>query len=98
MLDTIDFADVLPSIVNTLSWQGRVYALPYDGDIHYYSYRKDLLGDPAIRDAFEAPDGLRPQPGHPEPSLGTSGAPSQNTSPVGTGMATALTTTTALPA
>ena len=62
VLDAIDFADVLPSIVNTLSWQGRVYALPYDGDIHYYSFRKDLQGDPAIRDAFEARMGFAPNP------------------------------------
>ncbi len=46
VLDAIDFEDVLPGIVNTLSWEGKIYALPYDGDIHYYSFRKDLFADP----------------------------------------------------
>jgi len=52
VLDAIDIDDVLPNIVNTLSWEGRIYALPYDGDIHYYAFRKDLFADPEINERF----------------------------------------------
>ncbi|MCY4093090.1 MAG: extracellular solute-binding protein [Caldilineaceae bacterium] len=52
VLEAIDFDDVLPGIVNTLSWEGKIYALPYDGDIHYYSFRKDLFADPDINSRF----------------------------------------------
>ncbi len=62
VLGAIDFDDVLPSIVNTLSWQDQVYALPYDGDIHYYSFRKDLFRDAGISDAFEAAMGFALNP------------------------------------
>lgn len=62
VLDAIDFDDVLPSIVNTLSWEGQVYALPYDGDIHYYSFRKDLFADPDTSAQFEAENGFAPNP------------------------------------
>lgn len=58
----IDFDDVLPNIVRTLSWEGKVYALPYDGDIHYYAFRKDLLADEEIMDQFAAQYGYRPTP------------------------------------
>ena len=44
---------MLPGIVNTLSWEGKVYALPYDGDIHYYSFRKDLFAGPDINSRFK---------------------------------------------
>jgi len=52
VLEAIDFDDVLPGIVNTLSWEGNIYALPYDGDIHYYSFRKDLFADEEINSRF----------------------------------------------
>ena len=52
-LEAIDFDDVLPGIVNTFSWEGKVYALPYDGDIHDYSFRKDLFADPDINSRFK---------------------------------------------
>lgn len=50
--DAIEIDDVLPNIVSTLSWEDTIYALPYDGDIHYYAFRKDLLSDPEINDRF----------------------------------------------
>jgi len=52
--DKIQWDDILPSIVRTLSWGGTVYALPYDGDIHYYGFRKDLFSDPDINTKFKA--------------------------------------------
>ena len=37
-----------------LSWSGHVYALPEDGDVHIYIYRKDLIGNAAEQKAFRA--------------------------------------------
>lgn len=51
--DKIQWDDILPSIVRTLSWEGTAYALPYDGDIHYYAFRKDLFSDPDINTKFK---------------------------------------------
>jgi len=53
VLEAVDFEDVLPGIVNTLSWEGKIYALPYDGDIHYYSFRKDLFANEDINSRFK---------------------------------------------
>ena len=54
MLENIDFEeDVLPSIKRTVSWEGKVYALPYDGDIHYLAFRKDLFADPENNSKFK---------------------------------------------
>lgn len=50
--DAIDWDDILPSIVRTLTWEGTAYALPYDGDIHYYSFRKDLFDNSEIQGRF----------------------------------------------
>jgi multiple sugar transport system substrate-binding protein len=36
-----------------LSWAGKVYALPEDGDVHIYIYRKDLLNNPGEKAAFQ---------------------------------------------
>ena len=58
----INFDDVLPNIVSTLSWEGKVYALPYDGDIHYYGFRKDLLANQEIMDRFASQYGYRLTP------------------------------------
>jgi len=52
--DAIDWDDILPGIARTLTWEGAVYALPYDGDIHYYAFRKDQFGDPSVNDKFKA--------------------------------------------
>jgi multiple sugar transport system substrate-binding protein len=35
-----------------LKWEGKVYALPFDGDVHMLLYRKDLLNHPAEQKAF----------------------------------------------
>ncbi|MEZ4870123.1 MAG: substrate-binding domain-containing protein [Caldilineaceae bacterium] len=63
--DAINFDDIIPSIVRTLSWEGKVFALPYDGDIHYYAFRKDLFADPEINSRFSSTYGydLNPEDG-----------------------------------
>ena len=60
VLEAINFDDILPNIVSTLSWEGTVYALPYDGDIHYYAFRKDLMANDEIMGRFEEQYGYRP--------------------------------------
>lgn len=52
--DAVDFSDIIPGFARTLMWDGKVYALPYDGDIHYVNYRKDLFADADLSAAFEA--------------------------------------------
>jgi multiple sugar transport system substrate-binding protein len=42
-----------------LGWQGKTYALPYDGDVHIFIYRKDLLNNPAEQAAFKAKYGRK---------------------------------------
>jgi multiple sugar transport system substrate-binding protein len=37
-----------------LGWQGKTYALPWDGDVHMFIYRKDLLNNPLEQRAFRA--------------------------------------------
>ncbi|MEM7539841.1 MAG: twin-arginine translocation signal domain-containing protein [Chloroflexota bacterium] len=51
--DAVDWDDILPNIIGTLSWEGVPYALPYDGDIHYYAFRKDLFADEEINTRFK---------------------------------------------
>ncbi len=60
--DAVNFDDIIPSIVNTLSWGGQVYSLPFDGDVHYYSFRKDLFGDSANAADFESKTGYQLNP------------------------------------
>ena len=64
VLEAIDFDDVLPGIVNTLSWEGKIYALPYDGDIHYYSFRKDLFANEDNNSRFKDAYGFDLSPRH----------------------------------
>ncbi len=50
----IDWEDILPIYRNTvLSWNGKGYGLPYDGDCINLYYRKDLFEDPKNRTAFQ---------------------------------------------
>ena len=37
-----------------LGWAGKTYALPEDGDVHIFIYRKDILNNPAEQKAFKA--------------------------------------------
>lgn len=36
-----------------LGWEGKTYALPFDGDVHMLIYRKDLLNNKAEQAAFK---------------------------------------------
>ncbi|MGQ9676167.1 MAG: extracellular solute-binding protein [Chloroflexota bacterium] len=36
------------------TYNGKLYALPYDGDLHVYYYRKDLIADPTEQKNFKA--------------------------------------------
>jgi multiple sugar transport system substrate-binding protein len=65
VLEAVKIDDVLPSIVRTVTWEGKIYALPYDGDIHYYGFRKDLFADAEINGKFKAKYGydLSPKDG-----------------------------------
>ena len=56
--EKVQIDDVLPSIRKTLTWEGKLYALPYDGDIHYASFRKDLFADKEINDKFKSKYGF----------------------------------------
>lgn len=50
----IEWDDILPIYRNTvLSWNGKAYGLPYDGDCINLYYRKDLFEDPKNRTAFQ---------------------------------------------
>ncbi|MGI8748035.1 MAG: extracellular solute-binding protein [Deinococcus sp.] len=37
-----------------LKWDNKLYALPYDGDVHVMYYRKDLFSNPAEKAAYKA--------------------------------------------
>jgi multiple sugar transport system substrate-binding protein len=43
-------------------YNGKLYALPFDGDLHVYFYRKDLVDNPAEKEAFKAKYGRELQP------------------------------------
>ena len=40
--------DIIPSVRNALSYQGRLYAAPFDGQSSFLMYRKDVLADAGI--------------------------------------------------
>lgn len=48
-----DWDDVVPAIKLIVSWGGKVYAFPYDGDCHMLYYRKDALENPEYRAKFK---------------------------------------------
>jgi len=52
--------DVVPTVRNKiLSWGGKVYATPYDGDCHLFYWRKDALEVPEYQDKFKDQYGYR---------------------------------------
>lgn len=55
---TVDVADFIPLLYDTFSkYQGKQWALPYKADAYIFFYRKDLLADPALIEAFAAQNG-----------------------------------------
>jgi multiple sugar transport system substrate-binding protein len=52
--------DVVPTVRNKiLSWGGKLYATPYDGDCHIFHWRKDALEVPEYQDKFKDQYGYR---------------------------------------
>lgn len=49
--------DVSPAFRDWMSYGGKTYGLVVDGDVFVTYYRKDLLEDPASREAFKAQHG-----------------------------------------
>lgn len=47
--------DQIPDLYNKyqLSWNGKLYGIPWDGDMLMLNYRKDLLSDPKYQEAFK---------------------------------------------
>lgn len=52
MLDSPQYREVLPHYQRVASWGDVAYMVPIDGDRHYLQYRRDLLEDPGLREAF----------------------------------------------
>lgn len=52
---TIDIEDFVPLLFDNMAlYQGKTYGLPYKADAYLFFYRKDLLADQALIDAFAA--------------------------------------------
>ena len=47
--------DDIPEVYNQfqLSWNGKMYGIPWDGDMLMLNYRSDLLGDPTFQQEFK---------------------------------------------
>jgi multiple sugar transport system substrate-binding protein len=59
----VDWADVLPIFrERILSWKGKVFALPYDGDTHNMAFRRDLFVDADNQTKFKAKYGYAIDP------------------------------------
>jgi len=58
----LKWEDILPTYRQTVTWGGRLYALPIDGDVHTVYYRRDALENPKYKAQFKAKYGydLRP--------------------------------------
>jgi multiple sugar transport system substrate-binding protein len=53
--DQIGYGYLIPTYRDRiLSWGGKVFAMPYDGDAHNVYYRRDLLTDPKWQADFKA--------------------------------------------
>lgn len=51
----IAWGDILPVYRDRIvSWGGKIYAVPMDGDNHIFYYRKDALGNPEYQVRFKA--------------------------------------------
>ncbi len=53
--DQMSYKTLIPAYrERILSWGGKIYGLPYDGDAHMMYYRHDLLTDPQYQGDFKA--------------------------------------------
>lgn len=52
---TVDIPDFVPLLFDNMArYQDKIYGLPYKADAYVFFYRKDLMADPALMDAFAA--------------------------------------------
>jgi len=55
MQDQVGYKYLIPTYRDRiLSWGGKIYGIPYDGDAHMMYYRRDLLTDPTNMSDFKA--------------------------------------------
>lgn len=53
--DQMGYKNLIPAYrERILSWGGKIYGLPYDGDAHMMYYRRDLLTDSKYQEDFKA--------------------------------------------
>ena len=53
--DKLDWDDIAPAYRDRLlTWNGKAYASPFDGDTHHLVFRRDLAEDPANQQKFKA--------------------------------------------
>jgi multiple sugar transport system substrate-binding protein len=53
--EEMEYKNLIPAYRDRiLSWGGKIYGLPYDGDAHMMYYRNDLLTDPKYQQEFKA--------------------------------------------
>lgn len=53
--DQVGYKNLIPAYRDRiLSWGGKIYGLPYDGDAHMVYYRRDLLTDAKYQSDFKA--------------------------------------------
>jgi multiple sugar transport system substrate-binding protein len=54
VLAQVSMDEVLPIFSRLLGYNGKIYALPYDGDDHMMAFRGDLFADPENQSKFKA--------------------------------------------
>ena len=54
VLSQVSIDEVLPIFSRLLGYNGKIYALPYDGDDHFMAFRGDLFADPDNQQKFKA--------------------------------------------
>ena len=62
VLNQVSMEEVLPIFSRLLGYNGKIYALPYDGDDHMMAFRGDLFADPENQSKFKAKYGYDMDP------------------------------------
>jgi multiple sugar transport system substrate-binding protein len=62
VLGQVSMEEVLPIFSRLLGYNGKIYALPYDGDDHMMAFRGDLFADPDNQAKFKAKYGYDMDP------------------------------------
>ena len=59
--DQVGYKNLIPAYrERILSWGGKIYGMPYDGDAHMVYYRRDLLTDAEVPGGLQGEVRLRP--------------------------------------